>query len=139
MHTPSIQPRPSIYYRYEVFAPWLPSAHAVQTRQQVVIVGAGPAGMVTALELARHGVASVVLSAELQLSQANRRGALKFWLAARCLALHCLMQSTLLIGWTGLFGCVQTPSSIRRLPCFVLPHRTAIGPYHSWRFWMRWR
>lgn len=72
MHTPSTQPRPSIYYRYEVFAPWLPSAHAVQTRRQVVIVGAGPAGMVTALELARHGVASVVLSAELQLSQGSR-------------------------------------------------------------------
>jgi 3-(3-hydroxy-phenyl)propionate hydroxylase len=72
MHTPSTQPRPSIYYRYEVFAPWLPSAHAVQTRQPVVIVGAGPAGMVAALELARHGVASVVLSAELQLSQGSR-------------------------------------------------------------------
>ena len=72
MHTPSTQARPSIYYHYEVFAPWLPSAHAVQARQQVVIAGGGPAGMVTALELARHGVASVVLSAELQLSQGSR-------------------------------------------------------------------
>lgn len=72
MHTPSTEPRPSIYYRYEVFSPWLPSAHGSQERQQVVIVGAGPAGMVTALELARHGVSSVVLTAELQLSQGSR-------------------------------------------------------------------
>jgi 3-(3-hydroxy-phenyl)propionate hydroxylase len=72
MHTPTTQARPSIYYTYKVFQPWLASAHPVQPRQQVVIVGAGPAGMVTALELARHGVASVVLSAELQFSQGSR-------------------------------------------------------------------
>ncbi|MCK6426698.1 MAG: FAD-dependent monooxygenase [Burkholderiaceae bacterium] len=72
MHQPSSTPRPSIYYRYEVFAPWLPSAHPAQARQQVVIVGAGPAGMVTALELARHGVASVVLNSERQFSQGSR-------------------------------------------------------------------
>ena len=72
MHTPTPQARPSIYYTYEVFKPWLASAHPPQKRQQVVIVGAGPAGMVTALELARHGVASVVLSAELQFSQGSR-------------------------------------------------------------------
>ena len=72
MHQPSTQARPSIYYNYQVFQPWLASAHPAQERKQVVIVGAGPAGMVTALELARHGVASVVLSAELQLSQGSR-------------------------------------------------------------------
>ncbi len=72
MHQPTTEPRPSIYYPYEVFAPWLPSAHGPQVRQQVVIVGAGPAGMVTALELARHGIASVVLNAELQFSQGSR-------------------------------------------------------------------
>jgi len=72
MHQPSTQARPCLYYNYQVFQPWLASQHPTPTRQQVVIVGAGPAGMVTALELARHGVASVVLSAELQFSQGSR-------------------------------------------------------------------
>jgi 3-(3-hydroxy-phenyl)propionate hydroxylase len=72
MHTPSTEARPSIYYNYQVFAPWLASANPTQDRKKVVIVGAGPAGMVTALELARHGVKSVVLSADLQFSQGSR-------------------------------------------------------------------
>ena len=72
MHHPATEARRSIYYRYQVFAPWLPSAHPPQPRHRVVIVGSGPAGMVTALELARHGVASVVLEAELQVSQGSR-------------------------------------------------------------------
>ena len=72
MHQPTTTPRPSIYYNYQVFSPWLASQHPAQERKQVVIVGSGPAGMVTALELARHGVPSVVLSAELQFSQGSR-------------------------------------------------------------------
>jgi 3-(3-hydroxy-phenyl)propionate hydroxylase len=72
MHQPSTEPRPSIYYPYEVFRPWLPSAHPGEQRHPVAIVGSGPAGLVAALELARHGVRSVVLSAELQLSQGSR-------------------------------------------------------------------
>ena len=72
MHMPTTEARPSLYYQYRVHPPWLPSAHPVQDRQPVVIVGAGPAGMVTALELARHGVRSVVLNAELQVSQGSR-------------------------------------------------------------------
>ena len=56
MHTPSTEARPSIYYKYQVFKPWLASQNAAQSKHKVVIVGAGPAGMVTALELARHGV-----------------------------------------------------------------------------------
>jgi 3-(3-hydroxy-phenyl)propionate hydroxylase len=55
-----------------VHAPWLASQHAPQTRQGVVIVGAGPAGLVAALELARHGVSSIVLNADLQVSQGSR-------------------------------------------------------------------
>lgn len=72
MHQPTTTPRPSIYYNYQVFSPWLASQHPAQGRKQVVIVGSGPAGMVTALELASHGVPSVVLSAELQFSQGSR-------------------------------------------------------------------
>jgi 3-(3-hydroxy-phenyl)propionate hydroxylase len=72
MHQPLNTPRPSLYYAYRVHAPWLPSAHGPQARKDVVIAGAGPAGLVTALELARHGVASVVLNAEQQVSQGSR-------------------------------------------------------------------
>lgn len=72
MHQPATQPRPSIYFPYQVFKPWLPHEHPLQKRRPVVIAGAGPAGMVTALELARHGVPSVVLAAELQFSQGSR-------------------------------------------------------------------
>ena len=72
MHCPSIEARPSIYYDYKVHPPWLPSAHPRPARQSVVVVGAGPAGLVTALELARHGVPSIVVNAELQVSQGSR-------------------------------------------------------------------
>lgn len=72
MHQPAAEPRASIYYRYQVFEPWLPSAQPTQPRQRVVIAGSGPAGLVTALELARHGVPSVVLEAERQVSLGSR-------------------------------------------------------------------
>jgi 3-(3-hydroxy-phenyl)propionate hydroxylase len=72
MHQPTTEARPSIYYEYRVFEPWLPSSHPAEHRKKVVVVGSGPAGMVTALELARHGVPSVVLEAELQVSQGSR-------------------------------------------------------------------
>ncbi len=72
MHQPTTEPRPSIYYDYKVYQPWLPSVHPLQGRKTVVIAGAGPAGMVAALELARHGVACVLLEAELQVSQGSR-------------------------------------------------------------------
>ncbi len=72
MHTPSDEARPSIYYNYKVHRPWLASQHGSQPRHKVVIVGSGPAGMVTALELARHGIPSVVVTADLQVSQGSR-------------------------------------------------------------------
>ncbi len=72
MHSPATEARPSLYYPYKVHKPWLASEHAVQPRHPVVIAGSGPAGLVTALELARHGIASVILTAELQVSQGSR-------------------------------------------------------------------
>ncbi len=72
MHTPLAQPRPSLYYRYRVHAPWLPGAADTVEQHRIVIVGAGPSGLVTALELARLGVPSVVLSPELQVSEGSR-------------------------------------------------------------------
>jgi 3-(3-hydroxy-phenyl)propionate hydroxylase len=50
----------------------MPSKNPRHQRHSVVIVGSGPAGMVTALELARHGVPSVLLTSELQVSQGSR-------------------------------------------------------------------
>ena len=72
MHQPAAEPRPSLYYRYQVHEPWLASRHPPQPCHPVLIAGAGPAGLVTALELARHGVRSVVLSAERQVSEGSR-------------------------------------------------------------------
>ena len=81
MHQPEPTPRPSLYYRYEVHEPWMPpladdsstnSAPLTDSALPVLIVGAGPAGLVTALMLAHQGVASVVLSEDLQVSAGSR-------------------------------------------------------------------
>jgi 3-(3-hydroxy-phenyl)propionate hydroxylase len=72
MHNPPDQPRPSLYYRYQVFDPWLPSQHPQPERAPVVVVGAGPIGLVAALELALHGVRCVVLESERQVSEGSR-------------------------------------------------------------------
>ncbi|MDP2263884.1 MAG: FAD-dependent monooxygenase [Hydrogenophaga sp.] len=72
MHQPHAEPRPSIYYQYQVFDAWLPSEHPQAQRHSVVIGGAGPIGLVAALELARHGVKSVVLESERQVSEGSR-------------------------------------------------------------------
>lgn len=75
MHTPLDQARPSLYYNYRVHDAWLPAEHPPQTgtaRHSVVIAGAGPAALTTALELARHGVRVTVLAAERQVSEGSR-------------------------------------------------------------------
>jgi len=72
MHQPRTEPRRSIYYDYQVHAPWLPSQHGQQPRHKVVIAGGGPVGLTAALELARHGVSCVLLESELQVSEGSR-------------------------------------------------------------------
>ncbi|HPL78519.1 MAG TPA: FAD-dependent monooxygenase, partial [Burkholderiaceae bacterium] len=72
MHQPHAEPRRSIYYQYQVHAPWLASKHPPQDRKKVVIVGAGPIGLFAALELARLGVPCVLLESELQVSEGSR-------------------------------------------------------------------
>jgi 3-(3-hydroxy-phenyl)propionate hydroxylase len=72
MHQPHAEPRRSIYYNYQVFDAWLPSQHPAEQCAPVVIAGAGPIGLVTALALAQHGVKSVVLEAERQVSEGSR-------------------------------------------------------------------
>ncbi len=72
MHQPHAEPRRSIYYPYQVFDAWLPSQHPQPQHHAVVIAGAGPIGLVAALELARHGVKCVLLESERQVSEGSR-------------------------------------------------------------------
>ncbi len=69
MHLPQAEPRPSLYYRYQVHQ----AAPAVADHElQVLVVGAGPIGLVTALGLAQQGVRVAVLESELQVSEGSR-------------------------------------------------------------------
>ncbi len=71
MHQPVSEPRASLYHPYTVYPAYFPhdnSSRAVP----VTIVGGGPIGLATALLLARHGVRSVVLLAERQVSEGSR-------------------------------------------------------------------
>lgn len=73
MHQPSDQARPSLYFDYEVFDPWLPPGPAsANPAVPVAVVGAGLIGLVTALALAAQGVRCVVLAASRQLSEGSR-------------------------------------------------------------------
>ena len=73
MHFPSTTPHPSVYYRYRIH-PYRPVAALPGDRApaRTVIVGAGPIGLLTAIELARFGAASIVLEQDLQVSHGSR-------------------------------------------------------------------
>ena len=76
MHNPVSEPRASVFYTYAIHDPFNPASIKGDDSAKVVIVGAGPIGMTTALHLARFGIPSVVLEQELQVSHGSRALAL---------------------------------------------------------------
>ncbi|MFC6668734.1 FAD-dependent monooxygenase [Marinobacterium aestuariivivens] len=73
MHQPQTTPRASIYYDYRVYPfETAPEQRGESRRYPVIIVGAGPIGLTTALDLARYGVPSVIVEAECQVSHGSR-------------------------------------------------------------------
>ena len=69
LHQPLAQPRPSLYFPYRVHEP----APAVPARDvPVLVVGAGPIGLVTALGIAQQGVRCLLIESELQVSEGSR-------------------------------------------------------------------
>ncbi|MGB3070595.1 MAG: FAD-dependent monooxygenase [Ottowia sp.] len=78
MHQPNIQPHPSSYFPYEIY-PFMRPADmeaSAAARHAVVIVGAGPVGLVLAIQLALQGVKPVLIEAEAQVSGGSRALAL---------------------------------------------------------------
>jgi len=78
MHQPDVQPHPSSYFKYEVYPFVRPADMGARSpaRHPVVIVGAGPAGLVLAIQLAANGVRSVLIESEAQVSGGSRALAL---------------------------------------------------------------
>jgi len=68
MHRPDATPRPSLYFRYRVHD----AAPARASDAPVIVVGAGPIGLVAALGLAQQGVPCAVVTAERQVSEGSR-------------------------------------------------------------------
>jgi len=73
VHVPEQRRLKSLYFDYEVF-PFVPPPELAgeARRHPVAIVGAGPVGLEVALELARYGVASVVIEAGNTVSEGSR-------------------------------------------------------------------
>ena len=73
MYIPDQTPRHSVYYNYSIY-PFQtpPELRGTTQTYPAVIVGAGPIGLVTALELARYNIPVQVISAEVQVSHGSR-------------------------------------------------------------------
>ena len=78
MHQPHQQALQSSYFTYRVYPFVRPPelSEGRQGRYPVVIVGAGPVGLVLAIQLASHGVRCVLVEAEAQVSGGSRALAL---------------------------------------------------------------
>jgi 3-(3-hydroxy-phenyl)propionate hydroxylase len=73
MHTPSAESRASVFYDYRIHGYRHPDEmDGVRSAKPVAIVGAGPIGLATALDLARFGVPCVVLEEDLQVCEGSR-------------------------------------------------------------------
>ncbi len=73
MHRPQSQHTQSLYFDYPRYAfERPPEMDGAQHRHPVVIVGAGPVGLCCALELAKHGIRSVVLEEDETVSEGSR-------------------------------------------------------------------
>ena len=73
MHNPEPARSNSLYFTYEDFPFRRPiEMEGARTLYDVAIVGGGPVGLVTALELARHGVRAVVLEPKRNVSEGSR-------------------------------------------------------------------
>lgn len=73
MHQPTLEKRASVFYDYKIHPFSIPpEMKSVETHHKVVIVGAGPVGLVAALLLAKAGVPSVVVESEAQVSHGSR-------------------------------------------------------------------
>lgn len=78
MHQPQLTPYPSSYFDYEVYPFVRPADMEAVTpiTHPVVVVGAGPAGLVLAILLARQGVKTVLVESQAQVSGGSRALAL---------------------------------------------------------------
>lgn len=73
MHQASTAPRPSIFYDYKVYPHRrAPELDGVRKKRPVVVVGAGPIGLATVLDLARYGLDCVLVTADRQVSEGSR-------------------------------------------------------------------
>jgi len=73
MHVPSSDPWPSVFYNYQVHAyRRTPDMDTGRAAAPVVIVGGGPIGLLSAIDLSRFGVASILLEQDLQVSHGSR-------------------------------------------------------------------
>ncbi|MFT5134257.1 MAG: 3-(3-hydroxy-phenyl)propionate hydroxylase [Gammaproteobacteria bacterium] len=83
----SVQKRKSLYFKYPEYAFIRPAElDGHRQRHPVIIIGAGPVGVTAALELARHGINSIVLDDKSTVSEGSK---------AICIARHsmeCLQQ-----------------------------------------------